>query len=61
MKILSNAGKVKILSLLKSILLFEMNSPVALVTTVGVLTEVPVMLLLVAFVNRTKGWFDKDE
>jgi ACR3 family arsenite transporter len=25
---------------------------------VGVLVEVPVMLSLVAFANRTRGWFD---
>lgn len=49
------------LSVAVAITLFGVNSPVVLVTTVGVLTEVPVMLLLVAFVNRTKGWFDKDE
>lgn len=45
------------LSVAVAITLFGMDSPVVLVTTVGVLTEVPVMLLLVWFVNRTKGWF----
>lgn len=35
-------------------------SPAALATTVGVLTEVPVMLVLVTIANRTKGWFDYD-
>lgn len=30
---------------------------VVLVCTVGVLTEVPVMLLLVRFVNKTRHWF----
>lgn len=40
-----------------AITLFGANSPVVLVTTVGVLTEVPVMLLLVKFVNKTKHWF----
>ncbi len=29
----------------------------ALATVVGVLVEVPVMLLLVAFANRTRHWF----
>jgi ACR3 family arsenite transporter len=40
-----------------AITLFGANSPVVLVTTVGVLTEVPVMLLLVKFVNKTRHWF----
>ena len=37
--------------------LFGLNSGAALVTVVGVLVEVPVMLSLVAFSNRTCGWF----
>lgn len=37
--------------------LFGINSGAALVTVVGVLVEVPVMLSLVAFANRTRGWF----
>lgn len=37
--------------------LFGTTSPAALATTVGVLTEVPIMLLLVKFANHTKGWF----
>lgn len=45
------------LSVAVAITLFGPDSPVVLVTTVGVLTEVPVMLLLVKFVNRTKHWF----
>ena len=32
-------------------------SPAALATTVGVLTEVPVMLALCWFANKTRGWF----
>lgn len=40
-----------------AIALFGTTSPAALVTTVGVLTEVPIMLLLVKFANHTKGWF----
>lgn len=47
------------LSVAVAITLFGVDSPVVLVTTVGVLTEVPVMLLLVAFVNRTRGAFEK--
>ncbi|MDR3760281.1 ACR3 family arsenite efflux transporter [Enterococcus sp.] len=45
------------LSVAVAITLFGINSPVVLVTTVGVLTEVPVMLLLVKMINRTRGWF----
>ena len=41
--------------------LFGLNSGAALVTVVGVLVEVPVMLTLVAFANRTKGWFPASE
>ena len=37
--------------------LFGLNSGAALVTVVGVLVEVPVMLSLVAFANRTRHWF----
>ncbi len=44
-----------------SISLFGMSSPATLATIVGVLVEVPVMLLLVKIANNTKGWFDKNE
>lgn len=37
--------------------LFGTTSPAALATTVGVLTEVPVMLILVKIANNTKHWF----
>ena len=40
-----------------AVALFGTTSPAALATTVGVLTEVPVMLFLVKIANRTKGWF----
>ena len=40
-----------------AIALFGATSPAALATTVGVLTEVPVMLLLVRIANNTKHWF----
>ncbi|MBE7636974.1 ACR3 family arsenite efflux transporter [Sneathiella sp. P13V-1] len=40
-----------------AISLFGLNSGAALTTVVGVLVEVPVMLSLVAFANRTRGWF----
>ena len=41
--------------------LFGLNSIAALVTVVGVLVEVPVMLSLVAFANRTRHWFPQEE
>jgi ACR3 family arsenite transporter len=40
-----------------AISLFGLTSTAALATVVGVLIEVPVMLSLVAFANRTKQWF----
>lgn len=40
-----------------AISLFGATSPAALATIVGVLTEVPVMLLLVRFANKTRHWF----
>ena len=40
-----------------AIALFGTMSLAALATTVGVLTEVPVMLVLVKVANSTKGWF----
>lgn len=45
------------LSVAVAIALFGTTSPAALATTVGVLTEVPVMLTLVKIANNTKGWF----
>lgn len=45
------------LSVAVAIALFGTTSPAALATTVGVLTEVPVMLFLVKIANKTKGWF----
>ncbi len=46
------------LSVAVAIALFGATSPVALATIVGVLVEVPVMLLLVGFANKTRHWFD---
>ncbi|POZ89073.1 MULTISPECIES: ACR3 family arsenite efflux transporter [Petrotoga] len=40
-----------------AISLFGTQSPAALATIVGVLTEVPVMLMLVKIANSTKEWF----
>jgi ACR3 family arsenite transporter len=44
-----------------AISLFGLNSGAALATVVGVLVEVPVMLSLVAFANRTRGAFPAAE
>lgn len=43
-----------------AVALFGTSSPAALATTVGVLTEVPVMLFLVRIANHTKGWFKNE-
>lgn len=43
-----------------AIALFGTTSPAALATTVGVLTEVPVMLFLVRIANNTKDWFKNE-
>ncbi len=45
------------LSVAVAIALFGPESPVALATIVGVLVEVPVMLMLVKIANNTKHWF----
>ncbi|MDF2612156.1 MAG: arsB, partial [Lachnospiraceae bacterium] len=45
------------LSVAVAIALFGMESPAALATTVGVLTEVPIMLALVKIANKTTHWF----
>ena len=49
------------LSVAVAIALFGPDSPVVLACTVGVLTEVPVMLMLVKFINKTKHWFPTSE
>ncbi len=45
------------LSVAVAIAIFKADSPVALATIVGVLVEVPLMLMLVRFANRTRSWF----
>ena len=40
-----------------AVMLFGLSSGAALATVVGVLIEVPVMLMLVGFCKRTSGWF----
>jgi ACR3 family arsenite transporter len=44
-----------------AISLFGLDSGAALATVVGVLVEVPVMLLLVRIANNTKHWFQNNE
>ncbi|MFH1550776.1 MAG: ACR3 family arsenite efflux transporter [Planctomycetota bacterium] len=41
--------------------LFGLGSGAALATVVGVLIEVPVMLMLVSFCRRTRNWFPRDD
>ena len=41
-----------------AIALFGTSSPAAIATTVGILTEVPVMLIQVGIANKTKGYFN---
>jgi ACR3 family arsenite transporter len=45
------------LSVAVAISLFGLKSGAALATVVGVLTEVPIMLSLVYFSNKTQHWF----
>ena len=44
-----------------AIALFGTTSPAALATTVGVLTEVPVMLFLCRIANKTQKWFPTEK
>lgn len=46
------------LAVAAAISLFGFESGAALATVVGVLIEVPVMLFVVALVNRSKGWYE---
>jgi ACR3 family arsenite transporter len=46
------------LAVAAAISLFGFDSGAALATVVGVLIEVPVMLSVVAIVNRSKGWYE---
>jgi len=44
-----------------AVMLFGLSSGAALATVVGVLIEVPVMLMLVGFCKRTAGWFNTEQ
>ncbi len=43
-----------------AVMLFGLSSGAALATVVGVLIEVPLMLLLVRVCQRTRGWFPRE-
>lgn len=47
------------LAVAAAISLFGFHSGAALATVVGVLIEVPVMLLVVKIVNQSKGWYER--
>lgn len=47
------------LAVAAAISLFGLHSGAALATVVGVLVEVPVMLLVVRVVNRSKDWYER--
>lgn len=47
------------LAVAAAISLFGFNSGAALATVVGVLIEVPVMLTVVAIVNRSRSWYER--
>ena len=47
------------LAVAAAISLFGFHSGAALATVVGVLIEVPVMLLVVNIVNHSKGWYEQ--
>ena len=44
-----------------AVVLFGLNSGAAVATVVGVLIEVPVMLMLVRICYRTRGWFPQSD
>jgi ACR3 family arsenite transporter len=47
------------LAVAAAISIFGIRSGAALATVVGVLIEVPVMLSIVAIVNRSRPWYDR--
>jgi ACR3 family arsenite transporter len=49
------------LAVAAAIALFGFESGAALATVVGVLIEVPVMLIAVRVVNQTRGWYERRE
>ena len=59
--VMSGASNFFELAVAVAIVLFGTTSPAALATTVGVLTEVPVMLTLVNIANKTQNWLIKED
>jgi ACR3 family arsenite transporter len=49
------------LAVAAAISIFGFNSGAALATVVGVLIEVPAMLLVVSLVNRSKPWYERSK
>ena len=49
------------LAVAAAISVFGLQSGAALATVVGVLIEVPVMLSIVAIVNRSRGWYERGD
>ena len=58
---LIGASKFLELAVAAAISLFGFNSGAALATVVGVLIEVPVMLLVVHIVNNSKSWYERGQ
>lgn len=57
-EILQQPRVIALLAVAAAISLFGFHSGAALATVVGVLIEVPAMLLVVSVVNRSKGWYE---
>jgi ACR3 family arsenite transporter len=56
---LAYPGHVFELAVAVAIVRYGFNSGAALATVVGVLIEVPVMLMLVKIVNGSKAWYER--
>ena len=52
---------IAMLAVAAAISLFGFESGAALATVVGLLIEVPVMLLVVRWVNASKGWYERGQ
>jgi ACR3 family arsenite transporter len=57
-RLLIGASNFFELAMATAISLFGLKSGAALATVVGVLIEVPVMLAVVAVVNRSRDWYE---
>ncbi|MBF2077242.1 MAG: phosphate ABC transporter substrate-binding protein PstS family protein [Synechococcales cyanobacterium T60_A2020_003] len=55
-----NENRQQLEAIATAVTLFGLNSGAALATVVGVLIEVPVMLMLVEFCRRTAFWFPRE-